>query len=156
VTGTVVIPTQISLSLSAAAFTINVNAGQTANAGVTGGNPGAPVTATVTSTDQQGYVLAEALSPAAGFSAGSATLSGTTISPWSYAGSGSLGGSTYGGTGGFGSPFGTAGAYENVAGDGSLPALAGDQWPLTWQVAAPANQAAGTYTGGVSVLAIAS
>jgi hypothetical protein len=147
VQGTVVIPTSITLSLSAQSFEVDVNPGQTANAGL---YPGNPVTATVTTTDQAGYLLTESLSPAGGFTSGSATLPGSAIYPWNY----SLSGGGYGGSGGFSTAFGNAGAAFPVW--GASTTVTNDTVPLTWQVIAPTNAAAGNFQGAVNLLALAS
>lgn len=156
VAGEVVVPASLTLALTGTSFSIPVNAGQTGNTPIAPATPA--VSVTIYGSGQYGYSLTEALSPIAGFATSTgpaATLSGNDIYPWSFSESGG----NYGGTGGWApSPFGTAGNAIQVYGTSESSVALGDNngetEPLAWQVQVPADQAAGTYDGGIDLLAL--
>jgi len=152
VSGEVDVPASLTMILVGNSFDIPVNAGAVGNT-PTPGNGNVVPTATVFTTNQKGYTFTEALSPADGFHVGSSILSGNVITPWTF----SLGNGAWGGSGGWSSsPFGIAGnAIPVYATSGPNTDTAGNSIPMAWQVAPPATQAAGNYTGSISLLALA-
>jgi hypothetical protein len=137
VSGTVVIPATLSMSLSANSFTIDPQPGTVAN---TGTSPYA-ITASVSTNDGSGYTLSEVLESAF-TNSGSATIN--SVAPYVYSGGPSSTpqpGSNFAGV----NPV-TIGSSSTVANN--------DQWGLAWQFNIPGSQAAGSYTGTINVTAI--
>lgn len=135
VSGTVIIPATLTMSLSGNNFTLNPNPGDTIN---TGTGPFA-ITATVNTNDGSGYTLSESLTTA--FNDGSNhTL---TTNPYIYSG----------GPGSSASFGPTLGATPETIASSNQPAN-NDQYGLAWQFPIPGNQAAGSYTGTIMVTAV--
>lgn len=147
INGTAVVPSSLTLTLSASSF----NA--TTPGGVTTTTTGGGITATIATNDANGYQLTEDLQTAmAGGSAfdGSGThfIPGSDIFGYSYSGVGQLGAAI---SGGFPSP----GNYLTLYTAPAASSGNGDTFPLQWAFAPPSNQAPDSYSGTFAVLAAA-
>jgi hypothetical protein len=138
ITGTVVIPATLTMTLSANSFNVDPNPGITLN---TGTSPFV-VTADISTNDSAGYTLSE--TEATTFSDGTGdTIPNGDIQPYQYPGGPSSNGGFMGNN---------MNATDTIA-SVSTPA-ADDKYGLAWQFTVPGSQAAGSYTGIITVTAI--